>query len=508
MALNEPFQEVRSHIGSLTYQIETSTSESTKDSLRRQIAELKQEVKYVRLPGDSEKRAYKYDQMDKDLQDWKNEKAALLEKRVALMKPATDLRAARDKYLSDRVADASTDTLAGLQRGLDTFDIRIRQIHIKDVDLVDRCESCHLGTREPVTLTAASMGGEAVFASHPGDKELLKIHDPERFGCTPCHGGNGAAVSSVEKAHGYNEHWLWPLHHRGKRRRPAASSATPRRSSPKWRTRSNQGREIFRLRGCMGCHRYEAFDRDADEMTAVNQEIRTLEQQKAEWKREVGFSEQKANNPRTSDAEARRLFQHANDLRVRSSLLDAQIEQLDMRSRRTGARSEEGGAEPEGSAHEAAQGMDPGVAEGSARLARGGQNADLPPGRRRDPRHCRLHLAIRRAGRSCRSRSRATRSAAKRPSKRAAAWPATPWAKAARSRAEPSPPTSPARGKRPITITWCAGCTIRASARCPTARSKRRTSRRRITSATACPSFSIWTTTSAPTTATSCRCSR
>ena len=21
-------------------------------------------------------------------------------------------------------------------------------------------------------------------------------------------------VSSVEKAHGYNEHWLWPLHHK------------------------------------------------------------------------------------------------------------------------------------------------------------------------------------------------------------------------------------------------------------------------------------------------------
>ena len=94
----------------------------------------------------------------------------------------------------------------------------------------------------------------------------------------------------------------------------------------------NQGRETFRLRGCMGCHRYEAFDRETDEMTSVNQEMRTLEQNKAQWKREAGFSETKANNPRTSDAEAKRLFQHANDLRVRSSLLDARIEQLDNRS--------------------------------------------------------------------------------------------------------------------------------------------------------------------------------
>ena len=269
--------------------------------------------------------------MDKDLQDWKSEKAALLEKRVGLLKPATDLRTARDKYLSDRIADASTDTLSGLLRGLDTFDIRIRQIHIKDVDLVDRCESCHLGTREPVTLTAASMGGEKVFASHPGDKELLKIHDPDRFGCTPCHGGNGAAVSSIEKAHGYNEHWLWPMH-TPDNVQAGCQQCHAREIVTEMADTLNQGREIFRLRGCVGCHRYDAFDRDADEMTSVNQEIRTLVQQKAEWKRDAGFSEQKANSPRTTDTEARRLFQHANDLRVRSSLLDANVEQLDMRT--------------------------------------------------------------------------------------------------------------------------------------------------------------------------------
>src|SRR5471032_2781649 len=94
----------------------------------------------------------------------------------------------------------------------------------------------------------------------------------------------------------------------------------------------NQGREIFRLRGCMCCHRYEGFDREADEISSVNQQIRQLEQQKAEWEREIGFSEQKANNPRTSDNEAKQLFQHSNDLKVRSTGLDAKIEQFDMRS--------------------------------------------------------------------------------------------------------------------------------------------------------------------------------
>ena len=44
LALNEPFQEVRSNIGALTYQIEITTSESKKNSLRAEIPEIKKEV--------------------------------------------------------------------------------------------------------------------------------------------------------------------------------------------------------------------------------------------------------------------------------------------------------------------------------------------------------------------------------------------------------------------------------------------------------------------------------
>src|SRR6267378_6559475 len=37
LALNEPFQEVRSHVGALTYEIETTHSETGKEKLRREI---------------------------------------------------------------------------------------------------------------------------------------------------------------------------------------------------------------------------------------------------------------------------------------------------------------------------------------------------------------------------------------------------------------------------------------------------------------------------------------
>ena len=53
LALNDPFQEVRSHIGSLTYQIEVSQSESSKNSLRKEIEELRAEKHDVAAAGRS-----------------------------------------------------------------------------------------------------------------------------------------------------------------------------------------------------------------------------------------------------------------------------------------------------------------------------------------------------------------------------------------------------------------------------------------------------------------------
>ncbi len=86
LALNDPFQEVRSHIGALTYQIEVSHSESSKDSLRKEIEELRAEKHDVSLPGEDQKRSMDFKAMSDQLQAWKDEKAKLLQQRVELMK--------------------------------------------------------------------------------------------------------------------------------------------------------------------------------------------------------------------------------------------------------------------------------------------------------------------------------------------------------------------------------------------------------------------------------------
>ena len=74
LALNDPFQEVRSHIGALTYQIEVTHSDSSKASLRKEIQDLKNETHKVSLPGEPEKRSMTFGQMDQQLQEWKARK--------------------------------------------------------------------------------------------------------------------------------------------------------------------------------------------------------------------------------------------------------------------------------------------------------------------------------------------------------------------------------------------------------------------------------------------------
>src|ERR1035438_3451219 len=58
-ALNDPFQEVRSHVGALTYQIEITSSESSKNGLRKEIEEVKAETHKVKLPGEDQPRTMK-----------------------------------------------------------------------------------------------------------------------------------------------------------------------------------------------------------------------------------------------------------------------------------------------------------------------------------------------------------------------------------------------------------------------------------------------------------------
>src|SRR5205814_2741513 len=105
----------------------------------------------------------------------------------------------------------------------------------------------------------------ALFASHP-NTALLKSHDPEKFGCSMCHNGNGVAISSVRLAHGENEDWLQPLFPKENIQAGCVQCHVQDLVLPMGE-RVTAGKDAFRRAGCWGCHKYEGFNKELDQIT-------------------------------------------------------------------------------------------------------------------------------------------------------------------------------------------------------------------------------------------------
>src|SRR6266704_2247930 len=242
-----------------------------------------------------------------------------------------------DAYVTDHMVNLTPPQLTGLQNKAEDWTPKILQINVPEANIVDRCESCHMGIREPVKLTAAAMSLKGkkpddyahAFTSHP-EPDLLKIHDPEKYGCSPCHQGNGRATTSIEKAHGTYEHWLWPLFTRGNMEAGCqschAADMVLVSNDVGWTL--SDGKDLFRQRGCVGCHRYEGYDKEPEDLLSVAQQIKQIEQEKKDNIKQAGDLMKQADKAESND-EANRLNDRAVALKVTNSKLDLRIVQLD-----------------------------------------------------------------------------------------------------------------------------------------------------------------------------------
>jgi cytochrome c2 len=97
-------------------------------------------------------------------------------------------RMVAEKYGADKVKTVP----AGLQ-----------QHWIAGLGRADRCTTCH----QAVSWKGFEQAEEP-WRTHPAGP--LKSHPVERFGCTPCHGGQGWAIDT-DDAHGQVAHWEEPL---------------------------------------------------------------------------------------------------------------------------------------------------------------------------------------------------------------------------------------------------------------------------------------------------------
>lgn len=340
-ALTAPFQEQRARVTSLVYQAEIAGSESSRKSRLEDVEEARKNTVGLELPsadGKTEKVKWDFDQMEREFNRIKAEKARLVTDRASALARTTEIRQVRDTFLKDNLGGLSATQLSGLLKAVRGMKTEIRQINVDKAGLVDRCQSCHVGTDPkfvPTALTVsdADLGiaenSHAPFASHP-NPTLLSIHPTDRFGCSPCHGGNGRATSSPVKGHGRHKYWLWPLFYREN----VEAGCQTCHSQDAYTLQAsvlNRGKELYRQKGCIGCHRFEGFDNQGEALLAAVQNIRQLRQQRKDMELEIPRIVTSADKA-ADNATAQRLYAQADALKVDTSLIDARVEELQRRS--------------------------------------------------------------------------------------------------------------------------------------------------------------------------------
>jgi len=312
-AIEEPFGEARSKLAAVTYDLDHAASSGDRQARAADVKQLRDSLAPLQA----------------EFTSLKAREAELASEAQRVLLESANLRREREEYRVSRTSGLAVPEIDALLRKIAGFRVEIKQIHVPEAGIVDRCESCHAGAREPLQITPAEIGNP-VFASHP-DPELLRIHDPERFGCTLCHNGNGASTTSVARAHGESRDWPWPLFAQSDTEAGCVQCHPNDRvldHAPVLET----GREVYQRRGCASCHRHREFDQDADEAAATAAEIRNLEKQQttdtAAIDREIQLGDGAPNND-----EARRHYTRSDNLRTGVSARVGRIAELNDRLR-------------------------------------------------------------------------------------------------------------------------------------------------------------------------------
>ncbi len=341
LAVRSVFTDRRAYVNAINYDVETSTSASSRKSLKEKLTEYESEEATVEFPDHSRKK-YTFPQLEEAFNEANAEKTRLSLELGTVLKPVTAANTAMLAYIMNHMVALTPTQIDGLKRKTELWDPHIVQINVPEANIVDRCQSCHMGILEPLHLTAVSMMAKGekqpdeyarAFTSHP-QPELLSIHDPEKFGCSPCHQGNGRATTSVEKAHGTYEHWLWPLFPRQNVQAGCqnchAADMVLASGGTEWKI-IDEGKDLFRQKGCMGCHRYEGYDREPEQLNAIAQQLKLSDQQKIDNSKQAAYLMKQADAAETND-EANRLNDQAIALKVANSKIDGHLQQLDFES--------------------------------------------------------------------------------------------------------------------------------------------------------------------------------
>jgi mono/diheme cytochrome c family protein len=146
-----------------------------------------------------------------------------------------------------RYAQTRSDTktvLASFHSGVD-------QIWIPEMNVVDRCTTCHIGISDPELQDSS--------VPQPFRAHSVIPHSVTEWGCVICHRGQGVATE-VTEAHQTTLGWEQPLL---PVRYIQASCGTCHKEDLPQTPRLNRGRELLAKLNCAACHRIEGIEKPA-----------------------------------------------------------------------------------------------------------------------------------------------------------------------------------------------------------------------------------------------------
>ena len=166
---------------------------------------------------------------------------------VLAISPIRDYLSDWRRYERDyvRFAESRPDT----KRLLADFRPEIEQIWIPQMQVVDRCTTCHQGITRPSLLDASV---PQPFRAHPPIP-----HRVRDWGCVVCHRGQGLATE-VRDAHETTLAWEQPIL---PVRYIQASCGTCHRAELPQTPRLDRGRELLATLNCVGCHHMQGIER-------------------------------------------------------------------------------------------------------------------------------------------------------------------------------------------------------------------------------------------------------
>lgn len=248
--LTKELEEIESHIAELSRKLQFTRNESDEVYYRYKTA--------LHRGEKAEREKEQLDYLEQEKVKLSSE-LVIAQQRHSTLQKQTRGFVQQVEVLRDSLIALRADILTWQRKieAIKSRSIEIKQIILPDFDdnnfggriiRVERCITCHLGVDKP-----GFENEKPPFTRH---SYLLDLHPVEKFGCTPCHGGQGVALTT-RSAHGEVEFYYNPLLGEGTRER-LCGKCHEDLEFPESPTLSD-GRSLFESSGCLGCHNVEGY---------------------------------------------------------------------------------------------------------------------------------------------------------------------------------------------------------------------------------------------------------